>query len=643
MKNPSIKHKILFLAMFPAFVIATLLAALIMIGGTSEIDSALKARGLLMARQLAPASEYGAFSGNQKVLQALAQSLMKESDVKSVVIADAHNVILAVSGRPPRVTPGGTGRGDIDRILRGEKESLIFSEPIYQSEGIELDDYGLMDRQVGQDEENRKILGRVYIELSTESTQQRKNKFIAAASLIGLLGLTGALLLALRMSRDVTRPLSRLLDAVILMTQGRLDTRVAAGSGGELEKLENGFNDMAEKLQAAYAGMQARIDEANAMLAEKEKAEQASTAKTRFLAAASHDLRQPVQALNWFIGALRQQLTDAQSLHICQLMRDSITALNELLETLLDISKLDAGVIAVAKEPVPVDSLLKRLDNEFRAPLEARGIELHIRPCNAWVETDPNLLTMLLRNLLSNAAKYTDKGRILFGCRRRGDKLAIQVWDSGIGIPAAELNKIFQEFYQVGDRTREKRQGLGLGLAIVERVARLLGHRLNVRSAVGKGSMFEIMVPLTQSSQGSSLGEESASGSGSDVLVTVIEDEADILEGIKYLLEGFGYRVIGATSAAALLVSLAKYREKPDIIIADYRLGGDATGHDAIRQIRERYSLSIPAIMITGDTTPNRLHEAGDGNAKLLHKPIDADKLLFTIEKSLAGRHPKQS
>jgi len=643
MKNLSIKHKILFLAMFPAFVIATLLAALIMIGGTSEIDNALKARGLLMARQLAPASEYGAFSGNQKVLQALAQSLMKESDVKSVVIADAHNVILAVSGRPPQITPGGRGRGDIDRVLRGEKESLIFSEPIYQNEGIELDDYGLMDRQLSEGAENRKILGRVYIELSAESTQRRKNEFIAAASLIGLLGLAGALLLALRMSRDVTLPLSRLLDAVIRMTQGRLDTRVVADSGGELEKLENGFNDMAAKLQEAYIGMQARIDEANAMLAEKEKAEQASTAKTRFLAAASHDLRQPVQALNWFIGALRQQLTDAQSLHICQLMRESITALNELLETLLDISKLDAGVITVAKEPVPIDSLLKRMDNEFRAPLEGRGIELHMRTCNAWVETDPNLLTMLLRNLLSNAAKYTDRGRILFGCRQRGDKLAIQVWDSGIGIPAAELNKIFQEFYQVGDRTREKRQGLGLGLAIVDRVARLLGHKLNVRSVVGKGSMFEIMLPLTQSSPDCALGKESTVGSGSDVLVAVIEDESDILEGIKYLLEGFGYRVVGAASAAALLVSLAKSREKPDIIVADYRLGSDTTGHDAIRQIRERYSLSIPAIMITGDTTPDRLREAGDSNAKLLHKPIDADKLLFTIEKSLAGRTPKQS
>jgi len=647
MKNPSIKQKILFLAMFPAFIIATLLSALVLIGGVSEIDGALNARGLIMVRQLAPASEYGAFSGNHPILQALAQAAMKENDVKSVVIADARNKILAVSGRPPRLAVGQTAATGADgveaeRILAGEKDSLIFSAPIYQNEGIELDDYGLMDRQVKNDGK-KKMLGRVFVELSTASTQHRKNHFILASMAIGLFGLAGALLLARRMSHDVTRPLSRLLDAVTKMTYGHLDTRVAADSGGELAALENGFNHMAAKLQAAHSDMQARVDEATAMLAQKEQAERANSAKTRFLAAASHDLRQPVQALNWFVGALHQLLSDAQALHICQLMRESIKSLNELLETLLDISKLDAGVIAVEKEAVPVNLILTRLDNEFRALLEAKGIEFSVHPCAAWVETDPNLLAMALRNLLANAAKYTDRGKIVFGCRRRGKLLALQIWDSGVGIPAAELKNIFQEFYQVGEQAREKRQGLGLGLAIVERVVKLLGHTLNVHSRVGRGSLFEVLLPLSAAGAACPPNAEIVAITENHVLVAVIEDEPDILEGIKYLLSGFGYQVAGATSAAALLDDLGQSRETPDIIIADYRLGENTTGHDAICLIRDTFSSAIPAIMITGDTTPERLREADSSHIKLLHKPIDADKLLFTIEKALVSRTHKPS
>jgi two-component system, sensor histidine kinase len=638
MKKWPIRQRILFLAIFPVFVISLLLSSLLIYGGISEIDDALKARGKIMARQLAPASEYGAFSGNFEILQGLVQSVMKEPDVKAVVITDAREKILAISGNPSAFQPGMARELDDGRVIDGENGALIFGAQIYQN-AIEIDDFGLTDpndRRVTGNRE-RKLLGRVYLELSKESTQARKNRFVAIGALIGLLGIIGAFLLALRMSRDVTHPLSRLHDAVMEMTRGNLEARVATGSGGELAQLEDGFNHMAEELSVARAAMQARIDEITALLERKEKAEQANFAKTRFLASASHDLRQPVQALNWFVSALRQRIDDEQSQRICQMMQESIRTLNELLERLLDISKLDAGVIVPQKEQVPVNSLLTRLENEFRALLEARGIRFDVLFNRTWVETDPNLLMMVLRNLVSNAAKYTDQGRIVLGCRRQGAVLVVQVWDTGVGIPPAELRNIFQEFYQVGEQSRERRQGLGLGLAIVERIVKLLEHTIEVRSTLGKGSLFQIRLPICAAPRISLAATEEVNETSQNVVVAILEDEAPILEGLTFLLTGFGYHAIGAANVEELLVRLAALDSRPNIVIADYRLGEQVTGIDAITLLREKYYPGLPAILITGDTAPERVREAELRHITLLHKPIDGDKLVFSIERNLSG------
>lgn len=637
MKKWPIKYRVLFLAIFPVFMISVLLSSLLIYGGINEIDDAMKARGKAMARQLAPASEYGAFSGNFEILQGLVQSVMKEPDVKAVVITDIREKILAISGNPSSFQAKTAAAIDAGRIVNGENGALIFGARIFQN-AIEIDDFGLTDPHDRKAPSERKLLGRVYIELSNESTQERKNRFVLIGVLIGILGIAGAFLLALRMSRDVTNPLSRLHDAVMEMTRGNLATRVTSSSGGELAQLEKGFNQMAEELGSTRAAMQARIDEITALLDHKEKAEQANYAKTRFLASASHDLRQPVQALNWFVSALRQRVSDEQSLRVCQMMQESIRTLNELLERLLDISKLDAGVITPQKEQVPVNSLLTRLENEFRALLEARGIRFAMHFSHAWVETDPNLLMMVLRNLVSNAAKYTDQGGIVVGCRRRGTELAIQVWDTGVGIPPAELRNIFQEFYQVGEHSRERRQGLGLGLAIVERIVKLLGHSIDVRSTLGKGSRFEVRLPLCTAPHYTVAALEEVGEPSQNVVVAILEDEAPILEGMTFLLNGFGYVAVGAANIEALLDDLAARHLRPDIIVADYRLGEKKTGLDAIALLRETLARDVPAILITGDTAPERVREAEAKGIALLHKPIDGDKLVFAIEKNLSEK-----
>jgi two-component system sensor histidine kinase BarA len=228
MKHWSIKYRILFLAMLPVVVIASLLSILVMIGGITEMDGALKSRGMLIVRQLAPASEYGAFSGNRDILQALAQAVMKEEDVNAIIITDDRDKILAVSGRPSQFDYKTAGLADVGQIDSAGKNSLVFAAPITQS-GNDIDEYGLFDRAESPDGKNKKkkVLGRVYVELSTAATQQRKSHFILISIIIGIFGLFGASLLALRMSRDVTHPLSRLLDAVVRMTHGNLDARVA--------------------------------------------------------------------------------------------------------------------------------------------------------------------------------------------------------------------------------------------------------------------------------------------------------------------------------------------------------------------------------------------------------------------------------
>ncbi|MFZ6759026.1 diguanylate cyclase [Undibacterium sp. Ji50W] len=259
MKNWPLAHRILFLALAPVWVISVLLVLLAVIVGITEIDGALKARGAVITRQLAPASEYGAFSGNRDVLQALTQSVMKEDDAKAVIITDANNKVLAVSGKPSKMGPEHANAADTGKVIKGEQGSLIFAAPIYQgkadSDAFDLFDRSTSDKASDKTNNKPKLLGRVYLELSTHASRQSKNAFVAVSILIGLIGTACASVLALRMSRDITHPLSRLLEGVHQMEQGALSTRIKASSGGELQELEAGFNQMAEKLESGHKSL----------------------------------------------------------------------------------------------------------------------------------------------------------------------------------------------------------------------------------------------------------------------------------------------------------------------------------------------------------------------------------------------------
>ncbi|MBX9634478.1 MAG: hybrid sensor histidine kinase/response regulator, partial [Magnetospirillum sp.] len=362
-------------------------------------------------------------------------------------------------------------------------------------------------------------------------------------------------------------------------------------------------------------------------------------AKTRFLAAASHDLRQPMQALSMFVAVLAGRSMDTAQAALVNRIQDSVTALEGLLNSLLDVSKLEAGLVEPHMAEFSVAGIMDRLAAEFEPLCQADGLELKVVPCRRVVRSDPALLERILRNLLSNAVRYTKTGRIVFGCRRRGRVLVFEVWDTGIGIPAAEIKNIFREFHQVGNSARDRRQGLGLGLAIVERLAALMDHTISVRSVEGRGSVFSVgvhsgqqMLPQIKPCQ-LQLG---LARKGAAILV--IEDEPDVRESLELLLESWGHMVLSAVSAEDALRRLSGWGRTPELVLADYRLENGDTGGEAIARIEGQLCLGakLPAIILTGDTAPERLQQAKALGHGLLHKPVQAPALQNAIDEVLA-------
>ncbi|HET9446539.1 MAG TPA: hybrid sensor histidine kinase/response regulator [Steroidobacteraceae bacterium] len=367
---------------------------------------------------------------------------------------------------------------------------------------------------------------------------------------------------------------------------------------------------------------------------EKLAAEQANAAKSRFLAAASHDLRQPVHALSLFVAAMRPRTMDEEARELLDHIDDSVRAMSGLFGGLLDISRLDAGVVEVNRGPVAVQPLLERVCHDFEVLANAIGLQLVLHECSLSVMSDALLLERILRNIIANAITYTDRGRVVVGCRRRRGNLSIQVWDTGRGIPAHEQEHVFQEFYQLGNPERDRTKGVGLGLAIVRRLTQLLGHTLTVRSELRKGSMFAVSTPYADEAAAvtAQTGEFSAPflahGYG---LILVIDDEMAIQIAMKSLLESWGYEAITAGSCDEMLERIATHRTAPRLIISDYRLRDNASGIDAIERLRSEYNDEIPGMLITGDTAADRLKEAQESGFLLLHKPVPNHRLRASI------------
>jgi signal transduction histidine kinase/CheY-like chemotaxis protein len=387
----------------------------------------------------------------------------------------------------------------------------------------------------------------------------------------------------------------------------------------------------------------ANLDLAQDLQRQNRATEEATQAKSRFLAAASHDLRQPVHALGLFVGALRSQELAPVPRQLTDRIEESITALNGLFSELLDISRLDAGIVAPSRSSFALQPLLDMLDRDYRGEADAKGIDLRILPSRAVIDSDPVLLGRVLSNLVSNAVRYTDRGRVVVGCRR-GTALRIQVLDTGPGIPEAQVERVFEEFFQLHNAERDRSQGLGLGLAIVRRLARLLDHDIRLTSVVGRGSAFSVSVPMAAATVGAAIGPSAApeptSAEGRSSLILVIDDESPIRDGMRSLLESWGHRVVCAPSGAEMVATVADRPERPDLIICDYRLADGETGVEAIQLLRAEYNHDIAAMLITGDTAPDRLNEARQSGFLLLHKPVAISRLRAAVTNLLREADP---
>ena len=367
----------------------------------------------------------------------------------------------------------------------------------------------------------------------------------------------------------------------------------------------------------------------------KAEAQQANSTKTHFMAAASHDLRQPIQAASLYAGLMGYRIKDPETRELLGRLQASIDGLNGMLGGLLDLSRLEAGVIVPELTTFATGDLLARLTAEFRAQAETKGIDLRYRSCAVAVRSDVQLLERVLRNLLSNAVTHTSKGRILLACRRRGDHVEFQVWDTGPGIAEQHREIIFQEFRQLHNPERAASQGFGLGLAIVHRIAGLLGLRVTVRSVEGRGSVFSVFVPLAKADPKTAPPTPAPNRPrrfhGHTVLM--VEDDDAVRLGLTMLLELWGLTVVTARTLDELAELLVHIDPKPRLLISDYRLPNGRTGREAVEMVRRRWN--IPAIIITGDTAPERLHEAMAADCHLLHKPVELKNLALALDEAI--------
>ena len=381
-----------------------------------------------------------------------------------------------------------------------------------------------------------------------------------------------------------------------------------------------------------------RHRQAAALEAARQEAEQATLAKSRFLAVASHDLRQPLQTLALIQGLLARRVDGGEAARLVALLDPTLSAMSGMLNTLLDINQIDAGTTVVRLEDFPIGAMLGRLRDEFVYLAEAKGLTLRAVPSSLTVRSDPRLLEQMIRNLLSNALKYTASGGILLGCRRRGGLLHVEVWDSGIGIAAADQKAIFHEYHQIDNAARDRSRGLGLGLAIVQRLGQLLGHPVDLASRPGRGSVFGIAVPWLAAAQvpeAADAAADAAAPANRQANILLVEDDQELRDLLELVLVGEGHRVTTASDGDAASRLVAKGPLRPDLVLTDLNLPGKLDGLQLANALRARLRRQVPVIILTGDIATGTLRDVAGEDCLQFSKPVRPEELTQAIQRLL--------
>jgi two-component system CheB/CheR fusion protein len=454
---------------------------------------------------------------------------------------------------------------------------------------------------------------------------------------------------------DIGRPLA---DLAAVTTDAALldDARAVLGRALPIEReirTESGawFNrrvlpyrardDEVAGVVITFTDVTERKEAARALEAAKREAELANAAKSRFLAVASHDLRQPLQTFALLQGLLAKSITDERSQRLLARLDETLGAMTGMLNTLLDINQIEAGTISSVILRFPIQEILGRLTEEFAFHAQGKGLVLRSVPCRHAIDSDPRLLEQMIRNLLSNAMKYTKQGKILLGCRLRQGRLSVEVWDTGIGIPEVELQAIFEEYHQLGKAARETNLGLGLGLAIVRRLGRLLGHPVSVRSWPGKGAVFAIEIALPEDVSVRGRADASAELPAPEAaahrtgVVLIVEDDPEVRELLEMLLENDGHRAITAADGRAALALVTAGAVRPDLILADYNLPNGLNGLQLRGLLHKRLRRPVPVVILTGDISTETLRDIALHECTRLSKPVKAAELSEMIQRLL--------
>ncbi len=625
----SIRARMALASVLPVLLVVLTTASIFWRDRVRDLEDSHQQRVGLLVHQVALFSAYGLFSGNTASLQGVVQDMQREPGVRAVLVFDAAGAVVASSG-----TSGLRRLADLealDYIPQQRAQGFdVQAEPV-QSSVVPIEDLYAGEPQ--NRVQSPRPLGSVLIEVSRQSLDARKREALLTALAVAAAGIMLGGLLAFRLGNRVVRPMVRMSQMVQRIGQGNFAADETTAAGEPMHELQVSLNQMARRLAWSRDDLERQVETVTqALRLKKEQAESATLAKSRFLAAASHDLRQPSHALGMFVARLGQLPMEPQMRQLVDNLEISVQAMQDLLDSLLDLSRLDAGNVPVRLAPVDLHELLGSVRSTLDTMAEAKGLRLHICPTGLWALSDSLLLQRMLSNLVINAIRYTERGTVLVACRPhgQGQSVRIEVRDSGIGIAAEHHEDIFKEFYQLANRAGDRNFGLGLGLNIVQRSAALLNHQIGLRSSPGCGTCFSIILQASAPAPHqapSPLGPlQPAPGDVSGLQVLLIEDNANVRVAVLGLLQTWGCRVQGAASRAEAL-QLLQAHGIPDVILSDYHLGASETGIDCIAALREQAGRAIPACLMSGETHEDFLQAVKNADLPLLHKPVRPAKL----------------
>lgn len=643
MKVLDIRTRMLLAALLPVALVGVLLTLVFLFVRVDDMQVSYQQRIRSVSRQLALASEYGLFSANQMQLQVIANGALREPDVHWVAILDARGQTLVSAGDAQ-----GSRRVPIsareEQFVDPQRRADWLVQPVFSS-GIKLDD--LYEDAAVRSDGLPGQMGQVVVKFSRQSVIKRQQDMLLLGGLISVIGLLFGMVLAVRLSRGVIRPILRVRNLIERIGQGDFDAARPASdadlAGDPLRDLRVNLQQMAHRLAFAREELEQQVNLVTQALREKkEEAEQANQAKSRFLAAASHDLRQPIHALGMFVTRLAQLQHDPQTGQLIEHLEASVMAMQNLLDGLLDISRLDAQAVQVNKQPFALASLFSQLEQDLAQRASERGLRLRIRPSPVWVMSDATLIYRILLNLVGNALRYTEAGGVLVAARlvRGGEQVRLEVWDTGVGIAPEHQAAVFREFYQVANPARDRSKGLGLGLNIVQRTAALLGHPLMLLSRLGTGSRFSLTLPTTGVAIAASVPLAVEVALPDDLLgkwVLVIEDDILVCAALAGMLAGWGMQVAQAHGLreAQNLVQAGLW---PALIISDCRLAEGQDGIEVVQTLQNQMGEVIPACLMSGDTDPGLMQAAHAAKLTLLHKPVRPAKLRSLLRRLLVEK-----